>query len=55
MSLEPKRKYLAKQTLTNKYSEFKSTYHLLIAFCCYMELKKDCAVGISQYAYFSAT
>jgi hypothetical protein len=29
MSLEPKRKYLAKQTLTNKYSEFKSTYHLI--------------------------
>jgi hypothetical protein len=34
MSLEPKRKYLAKQTLTNKYSAFKSAYHLEMAFCC---------------------
>jgi hypothetical protein len=34
MPLEAKRKYLAKQTLTNKYSEFKSAYHLVMAFCC---------------------
>jgi hypothetical protein len=26
MSLEPKRKYLSKQALTNKYSAFKSYY-----------------------------
>jgi hypothetical protein len=34
MPPEPKRKYLAKQTSTNKYSEFKSAYHLVMAFCC---------------------
>jgi hypothetical protein len=34
MSLQPKRKYLAKQTLTNKYSEFQSAYHLVMACCC---------------------
>jgi hypothetical protein len=30
MSLQPKRTYLAKQTLTNKYSEFQSAYHLVM-------------------------
>jgi hypothetical protein len=34
LSLQPKRTYLAKQTLTNKYSEFQCAYHLVMAFCC---------------------